>query len=391
MAGARLVWMKQLGTAGEDDAYSIAVDRSGRVYLAGYTAGALGSENAGSNDAWLAQYDADGNQRWLCQLGGAGDDEANGVAIAPNGQIYIIGYTYNEPPGTASGDRQATAWLACYDEQGNRHWHHPLGLEAPHIPTSLTIDQDGHLYITGYTAPEQDHWQGWLACYGADGQPRWRRSLGHHRKDVIAYAAVSPTQHLYLISNAVSPAAASSETALWLACYDHQGEPQWQQPLGPGDETSCSGLAVDGADHIYVVGLSDRPDTEHHQAWLAKYDGQGQQLWQQTLGQGTVEEEATAIAVDAASQVYLAGFTYGAIAGENAGDADAWVACYSPEGELRWAQQIGTAGEDGCNAVAVDAEGHVYLAGYTDSALEGNHAGDYDAWLAKLEPLPKPV
>ncbi|NJL02325.1 MAG: hypothetical protein HC838_01980 [Spirulinaceae cyanobacterium RM2_2_10] len=384
MTGARIVWIKQLGTAGEDDAYSIAVTDDDRIYLAGYTSGSLAGENAGGNDAWLAQYDADGNQRWLCQLGGAGDDEANGVAVSPSGQIYIIGYTYNTPPETTNGDRYTAAWLARYDAQGNRHWYRDLGTTVPQIATSLAIAPDGTLYITSYTAPEHDDWQVWLGRYAADGEELWRRSLGYHSEEIVAYVAVGRTGQVYLVSNALSPLATISEPPVWLACYNEVGEPQWHHAIGSIDETSCSGIAVDADENIYVAGFSDRPTTDHRCAWLAKYDRHGQPLWQQDLG-SIEDEESTGIAVDAAGNAYLAGFTYGAIAGENAGDADAWVACYSPDGTLSWAQQIGTEGEDGCNAVAVDAKGRVYVAGYTDSALDGDHAGDYDAWLAKLE------
>jgi len=390
VAGARIAWIKQLGTAGEDDAYSIAVDRGGRIYLAGYTSGSLTGENAGGHDAWLAQYDSEGQQRWLCQLGGAGDDEANGVAIAPNGRIYIIGYTYNAPPVTTGGDRLTTAWLAQYDEQGNRHWYRQLSETVPQIATSLAIAPDGNLYIAGYTAPERDDWQVWLAGYDASGRERWRRILGRHSEDIVAYVAAGQRDAVYLVSNAVDnavdPHAATPEPPLWLASYRRDGEPQWRQAIGSADETLCSGLATDADDNIYLAGCNDAANASHRCAWLAKYNCSGQRLWQQALG-SAADEESTGIAVDRQGNAYLAGFTYGAIAGANAGDADAWVACYSPEGELRWAQQIGTEGEDGCNAVAVDARGNVYLAGYTDSALGGERAGDYDAWLAKLEPL----
>ncbi len=387
MAGAQIAWIKQLGTAGEDDAYSIAVDRHDRIYLAGYTSGALGGENAGGNDAWLAQYDADGNQHWLCQLGGAGDDEANGVAIAPDGEIYIIGYTYNAPPAVADGDRPTSAWLAKYDARGNRHWYRNLGQEVPQIATSLAIASDGKLYIASYTVPEREEWQVWLACYSADGQECWRRSLGLHSEDMIAYVAAGQSEQLFVATNAVEPDAGEREPSVWLAGYSTSGQLQWQAHLGPAEETSCSGLALDADNQIYLAGFSDEPTAERRQAWLAKYSGSGQLVWQQQLDSSDADEESTGIAVDAAGNVYLAGFTYGALAGENAGDADAWVACYSASGEFQWAQQIGTEGEDGCNAVAVDRYGNVYVAGYTDSALDGENAGDYDAWLAKLTPL----
>ncbi|WP_407883981.1 pre-peptidase C-terminal domain-containing protein, partial [Scytonema sp. NUACC26] len=49
-------WIRQLGTAGDDSSYSVAVDGAGNVYITGITRGALGGSNAGKVDAWIAKY-----------------------------------------------------------------------------------------------------------------------------------------------------------------------------------------------------------------------------------------------------------------------------------------------------------------------------------------------
>ena len=48
-------WRRQLGTEIGDDAYGVATDAAGNVYLTGYTDGSLGGPNRGSGDAWVAK------------------------------------------------------------------------------------------------------------------------------------------------------------------------------------------------------------------------------------------------------------------------------------------------------------------------------------------------
>ena len=57
-------WTKQLGTSGRDNAYGVATDSSGNVYVAGNTSGGLdGNTSAGGDDLFVVKYNSSGTKQ----------------------------------------------------------------------------------------------------------------------------------------------------------------------------------------------------------------------------------------------------------------------------------------------------------------------------------------
>jgi Calx-beta domain/Beta-propeller repeat len=59
----------------------------------------------------------------------------------------------------------------------------------------------------------------------------------------------------------------------------------------------------------------------------------------------------------------------------------------------QWAKQFGSSDNDSSRGITTDSSGNVYLTGYTYGDLAGKNAGDgsYDAWVAKINSLPQPT
>ena len=92
-AGMKL-WTRQLGTAEGDQAGGVATDVEGNVFITGYTYGALdGQTNTGGSDIFVTKYDGAGMKLWTRQLGTATIDQALGVATDVEGKVFITGYT----------------------------------------------------------------------------------------------------------------------------------------------------------------------------------------------------------------------------------------------------------------------------------------------------------
>ena len=96
-----------------------------------------------------------------------------------------------------------------------------------------------------------------------------------------------------------------------------------------------------------------------HDAFLAKYDSSGEQLWVRQFGSAAYEE-LESVATDLDGNVYVAGHTQGSLAGVNAGSYDAFLAKYDSSGEQLWVRQFGSAVYDELESIATDLDGNVF-------------------------------
>jgi CBS domain-containing protein len=136
-----------------------------------------------------------------------------------------------------------------------------------------------------------------------------------------------------------------------------------------GAATSVGAVATDALGFSYVVGttsgdlggnLSDGGDD----LYLTKLDSEGQTVWRRTLGVGgTATGAAVTIAPDGG--IVVAGSVTGGFAGDIT-DGDMLVARYDSQGEESFSTLVRAVGVDTAGAVAVGADGTIYVGGQTD-------------------------
>ena len=176
---------------------------------------------------------------------------------------------------------------------------------------------------------------------------------------------------------------------------------------GSGDDFA-TGLALDGNGNVYVAGYtnsSDFPVANAAQAlpgggacgsvpcfdaFVAKLDSSGANLIYATYLGGGADDYAQAIAVDAAGEAVVTGFTASpdfpvaaALFGSRAGGYDAFVSKLDAGGRaLQFSTFLGGAGDDFGAALALDGAGQIYLAGSTNSADFPELGGFQSAYAA---------
>jgi catechol 2,3-dioxygenase-like lactoylglutathione lyase family enzyme len=387
------LWIRQLGTSAVDNVEAAAPDGSGGVYVSGWTRGSLGGPHVGFTDAWLARYDGAGNQLWIRQLGTSTWDEAYAAAPDGSGGVYVGGSTKGNLGAPKAGGYDV--WLARYDGAGNQLWIRQLGTSSEESATAAAPDGSGGVYVNGWTdgslgGPNAGSRDVWLARYDGAGNRLWIRQLGTSTYEHSPAAAPDGSGGVYVSGETSGsfggPKAGGADA--WLARYDGAGNQLWIRQLGTSMHDYADAAAPDGSGGVYVSGFTQGslggPNAGNVDAWLARYDGAGNQLWIRQLGT-SMHDYVHAAAPDGSGGVYVSGFTQGSLGGPNAGNFDAWLAQYGSAGNQLWIRQLGTSGRDSARAAAPDGSGGVYMGGGTYGSLGGPNAGSGDVWLARYD------
>jgi hypothetical protein len=173
------------------------------------------------------------------------------------------------------------------------------------------------------------------------------------------------------------------------------------------EDDRAGGFAVDGAGNVVVVGeahgnvdFGGGPlvSAGGRDVFAVKLDPNGNHLWSKVFGDAA-DQYGTGVAVDAAGNVVLTGYFYGAVsfggaplANTFAPYSDGFVAKLDPSGNHLWSRKLAGPEQIAPVSLAVDTAGNVVVAGFfNDTADLGGAplvaAGSfYDAFVGKLDP-----
>jgi outer membrane protein assembly factor BamB len=262
-AGSRL-WSRLLGGAANDSGNAIAV-RSGAVYVAGYSGGALpGSAAAGKNDIALARYDESGTLAWAKSFGSTQDDTATGVAIDPSGNVFLCGTTGGALPGAvAIGGKDI--FISRYDASGVRQWITQMGTASDDSATAIVLGSDGGLYVSGITAGSlggagSGSTDAVLVKLDPAGAVVWTRQLGSAALDE-GLGVTADVSGIFLTGRSLGQlpgANAAGALNLFAAKYDADGNRitvrEFSGGNGSGTTLSTSAVAANG--RLILAGAS---------------------------------------------------------------------------------------------------------------------------------------
>ena len=189
-----------------------------------------------------------------------------------------------------------------------------------------------------------------------------------------------------------------------IAKLDPAGNWLWAKRAGGGDYDRGSSIAVDAAGNCYATGYyrgsaSFGPFTPNYDSYndlfVAKLDSDGNWLWLVSAASGENESGMDICADDSGNSYLAASYAYELTLGTQTvsgfGGSDILAAKLDPLGNCLWAVAAGGNSADTPEAIARDAAGNLYLAGWfwQDCAF-GSHSlqavDAQDAFVAKLGP-----
>ncbi|NBD16528.1 MAG: hypothetical protein GVY04_10430 [Cyanobacteria bacterium] len=422
----------QLGTTGIDFSLGAATDSSGNLFLTGSTSGPLAGDSQGLSDFWLAKYGNSGNQIFLKQFGTSSSEESNAIATDDQGNVYLAGVTGSNLFSGKKSSAQ-DAWVAKFNSNGNLVWGEQFGenLNGAFSSTAFGVDvsDSGDVYVSGLGIKDNQNRDifdfnveddAWIAKFDNDGNRQWFTELDtfffNENYDLAVDAqgnayAVGWTQGLTQESD---PSRDLLKYDAWITKLNPKGEVEWIQQLGSVDQglEFAWGVDTDTQGNVYATGWTTGSlgadfelTNDSYDLWLAKFSPDSTLEWTKQFG--TPNDDGTFLSdleIDDQNNIFLTGYTNGRLTKGKSGklaknngkgnnkteDYDAWVAKFDPDGNIGWVQELGSKDKlDYGTALSSNGNGQLYVTGITEGFLgDGNGTGAngaaVDSWVARL-------
>jgi hypothetical protein len=219
-------WGTYYGGSEVDGASGVGTDAQGNVYMCGGTRSIgnisfNGHQNVhasapSQSDGFLVKFSPNGMRIRGTYYGGELGDGITGIAVQPDGTVYLAGITFSTT-GIAAGGFQDTltspgddAFLAKLDSAGVRQWGTYFGGLGVDGATGVAVDATGDVFMAGKTNSNslitfqgyQNTYaganDGFFAKFLADGTRVWSSYYGGPGGDDILGCTVDDLGNLFL-------------------------------------------------------------------------------------------------------------------------------------------------------------------------------------------------
>jgi hypothetical protein len=165
------------------------------------------------------------------------------------------------------------------------------------------------------------------------------------------------------------------------------GDLLWTLQFGTSEADQGAAVAVADDGRIAVAGETrgdlGGPSQGGKDAFVRLLDGDRAVVWTRQFG-SPVDDVVQGLAFHPGGGLVVAGLTYGDLGGANTGGYDAFVRRLDTDGQAAWTHQFGSIAHDVIDALAIDADGRVVVAGTTRGVLQGTGFGTGDAFVRQL-------
>lgn len=397
---------------------------------------AINFASNGKSDIFLVKYDNQGKYVWGFSIGGSGDDASNRVFADFLGNYYIVGYfsgTVDFDPSNTIANRTSQGgkdvFLAKYNYDGEFQWVVTFGGSLDDEATDVFVDILANIYITGFFSGKIDmdssdgedsedtfistnqNYDIFVAVYnelgdynlgfilGGTGNDRGTGVRATIDGDIIVSGNFENTVDFDLTDNTYNLTSAGA-TDFFIASYDFLNELNFAFKFGGSgiDALSYGGIEMDSKENIILAGsftgtVNFNPNGQAQltaknmsDGFLAKYSPSGSYLWAFNIG-SSGNDQINRISVDSNNNIAIAGYFSGKadfdpsqsvvfeLTPKSSGNSsDGFVAFYSEDGQLIWANGHGTEG----NVTYLNNSTGVFISNYGEIQATGRFFGNAD-------------
>jgi len=364
---------------------------------------------------------------WVHQIGNGegGIDQPEDLFIDHLGNYYVTGFfegsvDFDPSPsaiGKLTSNGEADAFVAKYDLNGNYIWAISIGGEYTEQGNSVTVDDNGNVYVTGFYEDLCDfnpsdslevltpigYKDIFLAKYDSLGNFIWVKSMGGSSHEWGSNVAIGNSNQLILTGTYqgtidLDPSvlnynisSIASYYDIFIAEYNLNGDFQWANSFGDSgaeyvtdlkfndnNEFIISGTFGGTVDFDPGIGTMNLTSNGGTDCYIAKYDSLGSLLMAINVG-GSGYEEGSKFAFDSSDNIYFTGMFVGTADFDPSGGVsnistnggqDGFLAKYDSQGLYQWAFTIGASLNQWGIGVTVDGNDNPCVTGFFESTVD---------------------
>lgn len=244
----------------------------------------IGPEQAGGGDIFVIKLRDDGIREWAQLYGGTLNDIANNLVIDNNNNVIITGATFSSNFITTNGAPQREfagvrdAFALKFDPNGDRLWATFLGGNGDDQAFGIAVDVNSNIYLSGSTesnnfpvsgGAQQRNSNGgtdvFLTKLSPGGQILASTYFGSSGNETSFGLTVTFDNKLAVIAQTSSTTGLSSPSAFQtaygggsrdglLAKFDLELRREWVSYIGGQDIEDINGITTDRIGNVYITG-----------------------------------------------------------------------------------------------------------------------------------------
>jgi hypothetical protein len=383
-SAGQLTWEREFNGPGDgyDRAFTLGMDHAENIYVSGRVDGISTLQ-----DYITLKYDSAGTLLWERHYSsslGSSRDEARALVVDQSASLYVTGIS--DCQGTAPL-RTCDCVTIRYTPGGDTVWTRRYGRILDYA-LAINTDFAGNILVVSSRRGFAESWDLLLLKYDPDGSLLWHKEYDAPvaRHEFARGLAIDDDGSVFITG--YSWIEGDSVTVNYVTVkYSSDGEFQWarvfeedKNQLGyTGSNDFGQPIQIDFAGNILVTGRSFSAITGYDCVTI-KYDTDGNLLWQRRFSTpGSTWDEGHAIELDGFGNAYVIG------ASEMPGSSYDFITLkYSPSGDLEWGRSFnGSAnGVDLPQVVRLDALGNTFVTGCV-----GGGSPYYDYCTIKYVPV----
>jgi hypothetical protein len=364
----------------------------------------------------------DGDLAWAQQFEGDNHTDGRSIALDSTRNVISAGVflgTTDFDPGAGAQELTASTpsgYISKLDKTGAFVWAKQLDGTLSEI--RVAVDGDNNIYAAGNFSAVTDFDPGageveltpaglsdvFVCKFGSDGALVWAKQFGGNANDFMHGLAVDADGNVYTVGEFAGTADFDPGTGTlnftplgsveaFISKLDTNGNLVWARQFEATDTVQGFGIAVDKNQNVYTTGsfsesadfdpgISDEVLTAVAQtdAFAVKLDADGDFAWAKRFG-GDGDEFGVAIAVDAGGRACVTGSfdddihiatAISDIVLTTSDEEETYVAKLSKTGDALWAKRLGGLESQISEAIAIDTDRNVYVAGFFDATMDAD-------------------